>query len=667
MSENNPNIIDRLKEQFLAESQEYLRQINNSLLKVESQISNSQNFHETIQIIFRNVHTIKGLSGMYGHNKLSILSHSLETLLDSLRLDKIPLTAEIIDLLFESTQRAELILKSIEDQSISVEIDDLIEQLELISGKNFTFQKIKEIYDLGEIGNVLTEFEETRLKNNIEKGNIIHKISVEVPIDSLEKSLNELKNKMGNDSEIITYIPSGNSLKEDTLPLEILITSRLHIDNIRKSLPGYSIIQVQKRQTPLKSSPSNIKKWIKVEQNELQYLKSLSKTVRVDIDKFDHLMNITTSLDEIREEIKRLRENCINNKLFSGIYFKLYKLEQSISGNIKNLRRGVLAARMIPIGDIFEKLTTAVRTLSRQYRKEIQLVISGEETELDKFVAEEIGEPLLHIIRNSVDHGIETSNERQTEGKPIVGTIALNAYPAGNKVVIEIEDDGRGIDETSVAKKVLEMGLLSEESIAHISKQQLLNMIFLPGVSTSKVVTEVSGRGMGMDIVKNNITRLGGTIELFSEKNIGTKIVITAPVTLALIPALIIKENEQLFAIPATEIKQVIVFESSKISYVSDQRVITIMDSTLPVIQLSELLGFEKKEKEENNNLNGLWVFHGDKEILLMVDEISGQQEIIVKQLGKSLSRLKIYSGAAELHNQEVVLVLEIGNLLEML
>jgi two-component system chemotaxis sensor kinase CheA len=392
-------------------------------------------------------------------------------------------------------------------------------------------------------------------------------------------------------------------------------------------------------------------------------LRSLTQTVRVDIRKLDHLMNIVGELAIVRGSLARVAER-LRREGDRALGTELQRLHRSFDRRLSEMQNGILEVRMVPLGQVFDRLGRVVRQIGREVNKEIRLVITGAETEIDKLIVEELSDPLMHIIRNAIDHGIELREDRQSVGKPVAGTIALNAYPKGNHVVIEIEDDGRGIDEAALIERATALGLVDRPSAGELSRGEALALIFLPGVSTRTQAGDVSGRGVGMDVVKTNIGNLGGAIDVQSERGIGTKLTITLPITLAIVSALLVRVGDQTFAIPLSSVSEAIAFDGAGVRVIDEREAMRLRGATLALCRLGRLLGIAEGADAPRRRFVVVTML-GARRLGLLVDHLYGQQDIVVKPLGKSLRQVRGFAGATELGDQRVGLVLDAGALIE--
>jgi two-component system chemotaxis sensor kinase CheA len=386
-------------------------------------------------------------------------------------------------------------------------------------------------------------------------------------------------------------------------------------------------------------------------------------SVRVDIRRLDHLMNVLGEFAIVRGALTRLTDRVRQMAGMRDVTTELHRLNRAFERNLAEMQSGILEVRMVPLGQVFERLARAVRQISRANAKEIRLVITGSDTEVDKLIVEELSDPLLHIVRNSIDHGIEAQDDRTKLGKPTEGTIALNAYQAGNHVMIEIEDDGAGIDETRVLATAIRRGIIVEDEARDLSRREIINLIFLPGFSTRDAVTDLSGRGVGLDVVKTNISRLGGVVDVSSEAGIGTKFTITLPITLAILRALLLGVAGRQYAIPLSSVAEATVLDRAKIRTIEGREITSLRGETLPLCRLDRLFGHRRDGAPAREFI--VVVALGGRRVGLVVDELFGQQDIVIKALGKSLSGARGFAGATDLGDQRVGLVLDAGALLD--
>jgi two-component system chemotaxis sensor kinase CheA len=392
-------------------------------------------------------------------------------------------------------------------------------------------------------------------------------------------------------------------------------------------------------------------------------LRSLANVVRVDIRKLDHLMNVVGELGTVRAALGRLLDR-FRSGMDPALASEAQRISRAFARHLADAQESVLDIRMVPLSQLFDKVAVVVRQLAREQDKEVRLLVTGSETEVDKLIAEELADPLMHIVRNAIDHGIEAAVNRPALKKPRTATLAINAYQKGSSVVIELSDDGRGIDPSVVRDAAMKKGLMAESALADFSRDDLLDLVFLPGFSTAAAITDVSGRGVGMDVVKTNITRLGGAVELDSELGVGTKVTITLPITLAIINALLFEVGKRSFALPLTVVQEALRLDKSHVKTIEGREVLTLRGTTLPLCRVSEHFRFARTEGEMGDAFV-IVVAVGPRRLGLIVDRLLGQQDLVVKGLGRSLANVHGIAGAADMGDHKLLLVLDAAAILE--
>jgi two-component system chemotaxis sensor kinase CheA len=388
--------------------------------------------------------------------------------------------------------------------------------------------------------------------------------------------------------------------------------------------------------------------------------RSFSRTVRVDIGKLDELMNLVGELVLSQSTISELALR-IRQEGLSALSTDVAKAAKGLERKLGEMQKGVMDIRMIPVGQLFEKMSRIVRKTSQEYGKKIELKLFGADTELDKLIMEDISDPVMHIVRNAIDHGIETPEERLLAGKEEKGTIRLSSFQKGNHVVIEVEDDGRGIDLAKVKRKALDKGLI--QNTEDVSDKEALDFIFLPGFSTSDKVSDISGRGVGLDVVRNNIAAVSGMVDIENRPGAGSRVTITLPITLAIIKALIIAVAGRTYALPITTVLETIMLEKHDIQTVERKEVIHLRDTTLPLLRLARFFELEV-DTEKSDGFYVVVVGVGEKRIGIIVDNLLWQQDIVIKSIGGSYKGVRGISGAADLGDQRTILVLDVGGMM---
>jgi two-component system chemotaxis sensor kinase CheA len=393
-------------------------------------------------------------------------------------------------------------------------------------------------------------------------------------------------------------------------------------------------------------------------------LRSVSQTVRVDIRKLDHLMNVVGELALVRAGVLAVLDELRGHREVAELTRRLHRESRSLERKLNELQQGILEVRMVPLGQIFDKLSRVVRRISREADKPVRLTIAGAETELDKLIVEELSDPLMHLIRNAIDHGLEPAGERRRRGKPEAGTIAIRAEQKGNHVVIEIRDDGAGFDERRILEIALRRGLIDRHAAAELTRRELLNLVFLPGFSTRDEANQLSGRGVGMDVVKTNIARLSGLIDLASAAGEGTVITITLPITLAILHALIIRAAGRTYAVPLNSVLESLTLEPGDVRTIEGRKVMSVRGQTLLLSRIDQVLGLEGAEPPPERAYVVV-VGVAQHRVGFVVDELVGQQDVVIKSLGPALADVPGIAGATELGGQQIVLVLDVAGLVE--
>jgi two-component system, chemotaxis family, sensor kinase CheA len=672
---------DGIRDEFVAEAQEIIELLSRDLLLLDHGQKEGRPDPELVNSVFRGVHTLKGIAGMFGFADLGEVAHVLEDLLDHLRLGRVQLSPEVLDVLFEGIEVLQRLLVSAPDtprpnlKAFRAAVERIASGQE---GPDGGFGP----YAIDEgVLSVLTEYEEHRLRTNIEQGVPLYRLRVRLGLTSIDTDLEDLKARAKPLAEIITYLPSMDGGDDDAIELEVLLASRVSEAELREALGGGADAELEAvarahvaasvtipPPAAASAHPDTVAPPAPTREVGADSLsvRSVAKTVRVDIAKLDHLMNVVGELAIVRSAVGRLLDQVRGAPELRALRAELHRIHRGFERHLDDLQDGILDVRMVPLGQTFDRLARAVRQVAREHGKEVRLLVSGADTEVDKLIVEELADPLLHIIRNAVDHGIELAAAREKMGKPTTGSLALNAYQKGNHVVIEVEDDGAGMDADRILASAIDRGAVSLEAGQEMARPEKLGLIFLPGVSTAEGVSDLSGRGVGMDVVKTHIARLGGVVDVQSEPNIGTKFTITLPITLAIISALVVRVAGRTYCIPLTVVQEALVLDPEKVRRVEGREVITLRGRTLPIVRLDALFGLDPRPGEPPPSKEYVVVSSlGQKRLGLVVQGLEGQQDIIIKPLGPSLRDVRGFAGATDLGDQRVVLVLDAPSILE--
>jgi two-component system chemotaxis sensor kinase CheA len=729
---------EKALQEFLSEAQEIVDAFNRNLLRLDEALRAHAPYDpDTLNDAFRAVHSLKGLSGLFGVARLTHLAHNLENLLDSLRLGRVALEPATLDLLFEAVGLFQKVIgdsagaaSDNAEQAAQLLIDDFVARLERVGQKRDADADEAPWggweLDAGLLA-VLTEYEEHRLRENIRAGNTLYRIHCAFDLMTIDKELEQLKARLKPIGEVLTYLPSTDTANDQQIELDVILGSSRALAEVRAAVESESTVvvmiprrtrgeaaaasaaagagvgaaaapsapaaaPVDKAAVPSNSGAGSGSSagggdaggsgggggggGVDEEGGGELSLRSLAQTVRVDIRKLDSLMNIVGELAIARAGLQQLHDRMKVDRALQHLARPLHEELRAFSRRLDELQAGILEVRMVPLGQVFDKLSRVVRKMSRDAKKEVRLHVTGADTELDKLIVEELSDPLVHVIRNCIDHGIEPADVRRARGKAEVGTIAISAEQRGNHVILTIEDDGAGIDAERVIAKAVARGLVDGKGARELSQREALNLIFLPGVSTKEVADHVSGRGVGMDVVKTNIARLSGIIDVESELGVGTRLTITLPITLAIIQALVVRAAGRTYAIPLNSVLESLIATANDVSTIERREVMTLRGQTLPLARLERL--FRLKRGKGATEAAAAMVDGGRRHrqfvvvvglaqhrVGLMVDELVGQQDIVVKPLGRALTGIPGIAGATELGGKRTVLVLDVAALVE--
>lgn len=660
---------------FIDESKENLQHMNGILLELEQDPDNLSHLGE----IFRVAHTLKGMSGTMGYTKLMGLTHEMESLMDLVRNGTLPVTPEIIDVLFECFDSLDVYVDNLERTGLEGDLDtsELIKKLVRLSGTDAgePAKKLDPNSDEGQkdLGfNIRIDDIEDIMGQAVEQGLTAHMIRVHLDEACLLKAARAfiVFNNLERLGEVLRSNPTAEDIEDERFEnsFEVLYITKMAPEMLEAEIMNVSeVAKVEIHTLDIEAAGLDAAEDVEVdldsveEQEEKQKAEraeksKTSKTVRVEISRLDNLMNLVSELIIVKT---RLEDLGTGDSRIAEMHEAIEYLERITT----NLHSAVMKVRMVPVERTFNRFPRLVRDLSKDLGKNIKLFMSGEQTEVDRTVIDEIGDPLIHLIRNSIDHGIEMPDERVKEGKEDSGFVALRAYPDGNTVVIEVEDDGKGIDPMVIKKISIKKNLVTKEEADQMSDKELINLLFRAGFSTAEKVTDVSGRGVGLDVVKSKIEAINGTVEVESILGQGSKFIIRLPLTLAIIDALMVRLGEERFAIPLNNIKEITSISSSRINMVQDQEVVLYRNNTLPILRMRDVLMVDA-EPIEDEEMVVVIVRKGDLEAGLVVDSLIDQQEIVIKSLGKYLTGIKAIAGATILGNGSVALIVDPNQLI---
>ena len=656
---------DRARDEFTSEAEELLDTLSRDLVDFEAQGRNVR--PELVNKIFREVHSLKGLAGMLGFSEISELSHNLEDMLDRLRMGKIEISKELIDLLYDAVDSLNRLVISINDPSLAglVDMTALTRRIHHII-TNQPQQKhddpLAEITLDEQTRKSLTEYEEHRLLENVRSGKHILAVEVTFDFSDFDERLRALTANLSDGGEVISTLPAIPTGNVNGIAFRLLYGSTLDAPAVAILAPEANVSSLRK--SGAASVPAALAAVVpEIAPEEEVSLRSLSQTVRVDIARLDHVMNIVGELIIEKTQLETLARAMTQQQARMASH-ELGKISRNLDRKLNELQKSVIEIRMVPVGQIYSKLSRTVRKLARELHKEIELVLRGEDTELDKMMVEELTDPLMHIIRNALDHGIEPAEERRAAGKNPVGHVTLNAYQQGNSVVLDVTDDGRGIDPEVIRAVAVARGLIGDKEV--VDQQRAYELMFTAGFSTASAVSEISGRGVGLDVVKKNIQDLKGTIDVISKVGEGTTFRVSLPITLAIIQALIVEAGGESFAVPLTSVEESLRIYSRDIRTVERREVFTLRDYTLPLLRLADAFGL-KDDHDHGPDTKWFVVVTraGEKTAGILVNALVRQQEVVIKSIGERLKTIPGIAGATEIGESEIVLVVDVGSLID--
>ena len=705
--------VSQYLEIFIDETSEHLQNLSDCIMELEKDPENM----DTINEIFRAAHSLKGMAGTMGFKRMQRLTHDMENVFQEVRSEKVKVTSSMIDLLFKCLDAIEGYLDNVkassdegtEDNELIIkELNDFIAAEDGAAAAPAQAEPKKEEAPAQTAGGDdkkyfefgLSESEKDKIKQAEEGGAHIYGMTIYIQKECLLKAARAFLvfKAVEEFGEILVYNPSSQDIEDEKFDCDfsIFIASDEPYEKIAEAAKSVSEIDkvvgeevkyetlaakqekaeadaaaAEKSQdAPAEAAPAQ-------EQPQAQAAKPAAKTqssgnkkqtvakpvtnrtVRVDIEKLDALMNQVSELIIAKNSLVSISSTDSGDFQNQSFHEQIEYLERITT----NLHESVMKVRMVPIESVVAKFPRMIRDLSRKLDKKMELYMTGEDTELDRTVVDQIGDPLQHLLRNSADHGLEDNATRIAKGKPEVGSIFLNAFQEGNNVIIQVGDDGNGIDVEAVRNKAIERGVITEEQAETMSQKEIINLLFLPSFSMAKKITDISGRGVGLDVVKSNIEALGGDVEVKTELGVGTTFTVRLPLTLAIIQALMVEIRDEKYAIALGSISNIEDIPVKDIKYVEAQEVIHLRGKVIPLIRMDQVLDIEPKE-EEPESLTVVIVQKGENLAGLVADNLIGQQEIVNKSLGKYINNNKIISGATILGDGEVALILDVNVLM---
>jgi two-component system, chemotaxis family, sensor kinase CheA len=685
---------------FIDEANDHLQAMNENLLALEA----SPQDISIVQSIFRSAHTLKGMSATMGFEDLAKLTHEAENVLDLVRNNKLQMNAYIFDAMFKSLDALELMVGDIiQGGTGKADVTEIVSILKsIVTGDYEKGQASKPAATAAAQGPmVLDQFQFSVMMHSAESGHQVMYVEVSVREDCVLKAARAYMvfNVLEQNGEVVKASPSVEDIEQEKFDrvFSVYYITKLHITELEKQIASISEIEkvsisqidsetleqmmkatgeaaaasapVLEKAPSVSSAPpegasaSNVS----VRENSTAATAKpaaqasgqavANRTIRVDIERLDALMNLFSELLIDRVRLESLASEIKRSELTETV--------ERMARTSSDLQNIVMKLRMVPVDSVFNRFPRMVRDLAKSLDKKLELVIIGADTELDRTVIDEIGDPLVHLLRNSVDHGLETVQERIAAGKPEVGTVWLRAYHSGNHVFIEVEEDGRGISRDRVLNTAIKKGVISPERGAALSDKEVYELLFASGFSTADKISDISGRGVGLDVVKSKIQSLGGNVTVDSKYGAGTKFSVQLPLTLSIIAAMLIRLGNEKYAIPLSSIVETSAIRRSSIHTVTGKRMVEYRKSVIPLVSLSSMLDVPNCRDEDREDLEIVVIRKGDKLAALIVDEFIGQQEIVLRSLGKYLSQCFALSGATILGDGQVALIIDTNGLIK--
>ena len=671
---------------FIDETKEHLQTLNDQVLIMEQDPENI----DTVNEIFRAAHSLKGMAGTMGFKRMQRLTHDMENVFSEIRNGKMSVTPDIVDIVFKCLDALEGYLANIQETADegTEDNEEIIEPAPAATAPAPT-----EAAPQAETGDKrkflqlpIADFEANAMKEALEKGLNVYGVTVYIQETCILKAARAFLVFKGVEAigEIIKSEPSVQDIEDEKFDFDfsMFIISDKPIEQVQKTIGNVSEIKevvlepftpetIKEHEVPETAPATTAEAAVTTEEKkeapqsaaadkkkpDAKKKPVVNRSVRVDIEKLDDLMNLVSELIIAKNGLVSASENEEGSQ--SQQFNEQIEYLERIT---TNLHESVMKVRMVPIESVVNRFPRMIRDLSKKLNKEMELIMTGEETELDRTVIDEIGDPLMHMLRNAADHGLEPTLDRIKKGKPQVGTVRLNAYQDGNNVTIEVSDDGAGVDVEKVKASAIRKGTITEEQAEMMSDKEVIDLLFQPAFSTSEKVSDISGRGVGLDVVKSKIEGLGGDVEVHSVLGEGTTFTVRLPLTLAIIQALMVEVRDEKYAIPLNSIVTVEDIPATDIKLIQNKEVINLRGTVIPLVRLDQILDMEPQE-EDPESMVVVIVKKGDKQAGLVIDNLIGQQEIVIKPLGKYIYIHKMFSGATILGDGEVALILDANTL----
>jgi two-component system chemotaxis sensor kinase CheA len=669
--------------EFVSEAEEILEVMRGDVVDLSEQGDGAAD-PDVVNRLFRSAHSLKALAGMFRFEPIEELAHRLEDVLDGLRLGRVAIDAALLSMVDEAVNMFASLLEKVGDAEAIAACGDAIADLStrIEQGRAAPASGPDELESLDldpSLLRALTEYEEHRLRENLRRGRHIVLVDAMFEIIAFEEGLSELSSAIRESGEVLSTLPAPGDAPESQIHFSLLAAVDIGAEELARRL-DFPSAAVRAVRTPsvgagsappatAGSSPAPVESVGETREaapfaspnHEPESLKSISDTVRVDIRKLDELMNLVGELVIQRGAMGDLIERLTEDSATQRIGNEFAKVHKALDRKLRELQTAVLDVRMVPLRQVFEKVSRVVRRMRRDLGKDVRLEISGADTELDKLIVEALVDPLMHVVRNALDHAIEPVEERVAAGKDAVGSILVKAFQRGNHVVIAVADDGRGIDTETLRARAEERGLV--EAGETLSEKEVLDLVFAPGLSTRSVVTETSGRGVGMDVVRANLTALGGVVDVDSTPGRGTTISMTLPITLAIIQSLIVGAGRQRFAVPLNSVLETLLIEPGDIQRSEGRELLNLRGEPLLIKRLDEEFALESSGDGGPSYIIVMGI--GDQRVGLLVEQLVGQQDTVIKPIQGPIPNVRGIAGATELGGQDPVLVLDVSAIVE--
>jgi two-component system chemotaxis sensor kinase CheA len=684
---------------FLDEAEEQLQTLDADLITLEKTGAEP----ELLQEIFRVAHTLKGSSASIGHNRMAELTHAMESVLDSLRHGEFDVSTELIDILLEGLDA----LRVLNHEVVTLQITDfdikpLVAKLLVVAESKGKSTPAPEVKPNASGTSHLSEMEQNELDEQEARGSTIYQLSVEISENTALLAARgvQVLIELSNISHIIRSTPSQADLEagKASTHVEVICASKVDADQLRSVIAaildvatvvvgpydrnahmaaanndervqdlGPTAVNAPDERRLIDLGPQSRGKskeeMLKVAGTKMD---QLAKTVRIDVERLDKLMNLVGELVIDNTRLVQIAGKLQGTYGDEELVDRLAEASSHLGRLTDELQQEIMKSRMLPVDNVFNKFPRMVRNLAQKKGKEIDFQIHGQETELDRSVIEEIGDPLLHLLRNAADHGIETPDKRVEMGKPRTGTIKLSAYHQENHIVITVEDDGKGVDPVAIRNSAIRKGVLTPEMAERLTDQEAINLIFAPGFSTAEKISDVSGRGVGLDIVRTNIERLNGSVDVDGIPGKGTVFTIKLPLTLAIIRALLVSVANNVYAIPLVYVTETMRIDVDQIHHVNNREAVLVRGQVLPLLRLKALFAVGTNGHKDIKRYMVVAVKHAGRQVGLVVDTLIGEQEVVIKSLGRYVGDVKGISGAAILGDGRVGLIVDAAALVQV-